>query len=125
MYRMNHPSDQIYSGVLPPYHLDEDIWGFGCTLFFLQSGHNPFKQESDNATVEFITRGLLVIPKDFESHLGHLIRYCLQKSPDCRLGSSDTREILQHDFFLKHFEESQRSRIKGDIDTQFEAVNSL
>ncbi|MFB0552886.1 MAG: protein kinase, partial [Phycisphaerae bacterium] len=66
-----------------------DIWSFACILYEMLTGHSPF--ESDTATdtlARIIERepDWQALPPDTPANIQVLLRYCLEKNQDERLG---------------------------------------
>jgi serine/threonine-protein kinase len=66
-----------------------DIWSFGCIIYQMLTGHSPF--ESDTATdtlARIIERqpDWELLPQETPENIRVLLRRCLEKDPDERLG---------------------------------------
>jgi hypothetical protein len=66
-----------------------DVWSFACILYEMLTGHSPF--ESDTATdtlARIIERepDWELLPQETPANISILLRHCLEKDPDQRLG---------------------------------------
>jgi hypothetical protein len=65
-----------------------DIWGFGCVLLELLTGHNPFREGTISDTLASVLRSepdWKGLPGDVPPALRRLLRRCLDKDPLRRL----------------------------------------
>lgn len=68
-------------------HIDEkvDVWGFGCTLYCMMYGMNPFeREESTGGNINLcIARGKFTIPDTpaYSNKLKDIVKHCLTVNP--------------------------------------------
>ena len=66
-----------------------DIWSFGCMMYQMLSGHLPFEGETATDTLARIIErepDWQTLPKNTPENIRVLLRRCLEKNPDQRLG---------------------------------------
>jgi len=66
-----------------------DIWSFGCIMYQMLSGRLPFDGETATDTLTHIIErqpDWQALPKDTPENIRVLLRSCLEKNPDQRLG---------------------------------------
>lgn len=67
-----------------------DIWSFGCIMYEMLTGHVPFEGETATDTVARILEcepDWQALPKETPMNIRTLLRRCLEKDPDQRLGN--------------------------------------
>jgi serine/threonine protein kinase/tetratricopeptide (TPR) repeat protein len=67
-----------------------DIWSFGCIMFQMLTGHLPFEGETATDTLAHIIErepDWERLPQDTPASIRTLLRRCLEKAPDRRLGN--------------------------------------
>eukprot|EP00933_Yihiella_yeosuensis_P040367 TRINITY_DN34662_c0_g1_i1.p1 TRINITY_DN34662_c0_g1~~TRINITY_DN34662_c0_g1_i1.p1 ORF type:complete len:492 (+),score=124.91 TRINITY_DN34662_c0_g1_i1:30-1505(+) len=74
-----------------------DLWSLGSTIAQLLLGAPPFNAQTPFLVLTKASSGNLWLPESgISSEEASLIRELLQKDPEKRLGSADTRKILEH-----------------------------
>ncbi len=66
-----------------------DIWAFGCIMYQMLSGHLPFEGETATDTLARIIErepDWKLLPQETPANICVLLRRCLEKDPDRRLG---------------------------------------
>ncbi len=66
-----------------------DIWAFGCIMYEMLSGHLPFEGETATDTVARVIErepDWEALPKSVPMNISVLLRRCLEKNPQQRLG---------------------------------------
>ena len=77
-----------------------DIWSFGCIMYQMLTSHLPFEGETATDTLARIIErepDWEALPKDTPANIHTLMRRCLEKDPDRRLGDivEAAREIQE------------------------------
>ncbi|AAK39750.1 putative protein kinase (nucleomorph) [Guillardia theta] len=75
-----------------------DVWSIGCIFYEIFYGNPPFYEYTFLKKIQIITDKLdhLIFPKNSDSLLNDLIKFCLRKDPNLRILIN---EILKHPFF--------------------------
>jgi serum/glucocorticoid-regulated kinase 2 len=78
-----------------------DIWCFGILLYEMVYGLPPFYNKNQNIMLNWILKLEPTFPKMIiiSDDLKDLIKKCLQKEPEKRIGFKNTKEILEHPWF--------------------------
>lgn len=75
---------------------ESDIWSFGCVLYYLFVGRQPFSAENTKKIYEKISNGDYVIPKSIPLEARNLINHCLKTNSSER---PNAFQIINHKFF--------------------------
>ena len=76
-----------------------DIWSFGIIMYELFHGYTPFKGKNDLDTIENIKKGNFYINEKLPFEVKDLIKKLLCYDQKERLGISDIKDIMNHNFF--------------------------
>lgn len=77
-------------------YLASDYWGCGCVLYFLLTGHPPFRKADKFSTMNAISSEDVTIPVSVDPEAEDLVRRLLIKDPKKRFGMD---EVRRHPFF--------------------------
>ena len=79
-----------------------DIWTFGILLYEMIYGVPPFYNKIRNVLNNAIVNLDPCFPNHFfiSENFKNLIRKCLEKNPEKRIGFFDTAEIMRHEWFF-------------------------
>ena len=114
-----------------PYTKTVDHWNYGCLVFELLAGQNPFAGEPDiSALYQKITTGAFVIPSYFSPEAADLVSRLLETSPSKRLGSKSICEIKDHPFFhsidwVALLREQRRGPLSAKFDREEHRLRAL
>ncbi|MFC1636922.1 protein kinase [Planctomycetota bacterium] len=86
-----------------------DIWSFGCIIYEMLSGHHPFEGETATDTLARVIErepDWDVLPQSTPMNISILLRRCLEKNPQRRLGditnvALEIRETLTSGFLTE------------------------
>jgi serine/threonine protein kinase len=76
-----------------------DIWSFGIIMYELFHGYTPFKGKNNLDTIENIKNGKFYINEKLPFEVKDLIKKLLCYEQKERLGISDIKDIMNHNFF--------------------------
>ena len=82
-----------------------DLWGLGCTLYYMLTGDKPFRSDANSTFYEKIKNRSLNIPKDIAKKYpdaADLIDKLLQVDPRKRLGSSSKDSFTNYQALKSH-----------------------
>lgn len=78
-----------------------DIWCFGILLYEMVYGLPPFYNKNQNIMLNWVVKLDPTFPKmiNISDDLKDLIKKCLQKDPENRIGYKNTSDIFNHSWF--------------------------
>lgn len=107
--------NQAYDGTV-------DFWNFGCFVYELLIGENPFSAAKNLEDLfEKIKNCDYKLPEHISPEAKDLVKRLLVGNPDERLGDSSIEEIKQHPFFANvNWKEVLKNNQKGKLAARYQ-----
>ena len=105
-----------------PYKKNVDFWNFGCFIYEMLTGENPFQSATEiKILFQRIKMADFEIPPNFSAESTDLVKKLLVADPSMRLGTVSIHEIKDHAFFKGViWDKALKNEQKGLLNPRFD-----